>query len=122
MEQQQAGRAESPGGPTKRRLAPHLGAELSGLPLGADPGPETIGILRDALRDHLLLVLPDQALTAAALRDFVSHFGPLFRHHDDEGVIHADGLPEVLEMRKEPDGARLFGGSDWHADVTFRKP
>jgi taurine dioxygenase len=37
-------------------------------------------------------------------------------------VIHADGLPEVLEMRKEADGDRLFGGSDWHADVTFRNP
>jgi taurine dioxygenase len=25
-------------------------------------------------------------------------------------------------MRKQVDGARLFGGSDWHADVTFREP
>ena len=25
-------------------------------------------------------------------------------------------------MRKEPDGGRLFGGSGWHADVTFRRP
>ena len=25
-------------------------------------------------------------------------------------------------MLKEPDGTRLFGGSDWHADVTFRRP
>ena len=78
--------------------------------------------IRTALRDHLLLVVPAQSLTAAELRAFVGHFGPLFRHHDDEGVIHAEGLPEVLEMRKEPDGQRLFGGSDWHADVTFRKP
>ena len=25
-------------------------------------------------------------------------------------------------MLKEPEGKRLFGGSDWHADVTFRDP
>ena len=68
------------------------------------------------------MVFPDQDLSAAALRDFVSRFGPLFIHHDDDGVLLSDGLPEVLEMRKEPDGKRLFGGSDWHADVTFRKP
>jgi len=37
-------------------------------------------------------------------------------------VLAADGIPEVLEMRKEADGPRLFGGSDWHADITFRKP
>jgi len=49
-------------------------------------------------------------------------FGPLFLHHADEGVIFADGLAEVLEMRKEADGTRLFGGSDWHTDVSFRKP
>ena len=43
-------------------------------------------------------------------------------HHADEGVLHADGLTEVLEMRKEPDGGRLFGGSGWHADVAVRRP
>jgi taurine dioxygenase len=52
----------------------------------------------------------------------VRYFGPLFLHHADEGVLFVDGVPEVLEMRKEADGTRLFGGSDWHADVTFRKP
>jgi len=69
-----------------------------------------------------VVVLRGQDLSAREQRELVAHFGPLFQHHADEGVIFADGLPEVLEMRKEPDGARLFGGSDWHSDVTFRKP
>ena len=108
--------------PAIRPLAPHLGAELHGLRLSAAPDEESLDALRKALRDHLVLLLGEQSLSPAELRDLVAHFGPLFRHHDDEGVIRAEGLPEVLEMRKEPEGQRLFGGSDWHADVTFRKP
>ncbi|MEM7170526.1 MAG: TauD/TfdA family dioxygenase [Pseudomonadota bacterium] len=105
-----------------RPLTPHLGAVLSGLTLSGQPDPATLKILRTALAEHLVLVIPDQDLSPAVLRDFVGHFGPHFLHHADEGVIFAEGLPEVLEMRKEPDGARLFGGSDWHADVTFQNP
>ncbi|MEM7224732.1 MAG: TauD/TfdA family dioxygenase [Pseudomonadota bacterium] len=108
--------------PIVEPITPHLGAVLRGVRIGPEPDPETLAAIRGALARHLVLVIEDQALSAMGLRGFVSHFGPLFHHHDDVGVIHADGLPEVLEMRKEPDGARLFGGSDWHADVTFRKP
>ena len=100
----------------------HLGAVLRGITLGGSPGAEALAVIKTALARHLVLVFEDQDLAPAALRDFTAHFGPLFHHHDDEGVIRAEGVPEVLEMRKEPDGERLFGGSDWHADVTFRKP
>ena len=103
-------------------LTPHIGAVLRGVTLSGSPDAETLATVRAALDRHLVLAIEDQALTPADLRDFTAQFGPLFHHHDDEGVIRADGVPEVLEMRKEPDGARLFGGSDWHADVTFRKP
>ena len=108
--------------PTIEPLTPHLGAVLRGVRLSGRPDADTFARVRAALDRHLVLVLEDQALSAAELRAFTGHFGPLFLHHDDVGVIHADGLPEVLEMRKEPDDRRLFGGSDWHADVTFRKP
>lgn len=103
-------------------ISPHMGAYVSGLTLSGKPSKETIKDLKQSLADHLVLVIPRQTLSATELRDFVSCFGPLFYHHADEGVIYCDGLPEVLEMRKEPDGTRLFGESDWHADVTFRKP
>ncbi len=103
-------------------LTPHLGAVLHNITLSAAPDDATLDALRAALANHLVVVVKGQQLSAAELRDFVAHFGPLFRHHRDAGVLLADGLPEVLEMRKEPDGVRLFGGSDWHADVTFQKP
>lgn len=103
-------------------MAPGIGAVLHGVTLRSRPAEQTLSAIRAALARHLVLVLPDQKLTAAELRDFTACFGPLFLHHADDGVIHAEGIPEVLEMRKEPDGTRLFGGGDWHADVTFRSP
>lgn len=101
---------------------PHFGVSVSGLNQKLLGEKSTFKIIRKLLANHLVVSIHDQELTALQLRDFVRQFGPLFHHHADEGVLFAEGLPEVLEMRKEPDGTRLFGGSDWHADVTFRNP
>jgi taurine dioxygenase len=103
-------------------ISPVLGVYVEGLSLKSEPGAETAARIRALLEKHQVVILRNQALEAIELRDLVSHFGPLFHHHADEGVLHADGLAEVLEIRKEPEGTRLFGGADWHADVTFRKP
>ncbi len=103
-------------------VSPVLGVYVEDYDVKAHPLSETAAMIRELLDEHLVVVVRGQDLSALQQRDLVSEFGPLFLHHADEGVIHADGLPEVLEMRKEPDGARLFGGSDWHADVTFRRP
>lgn len=94
---------------------------MSDINLAVDPAGSTPSI-QSALNDHLVLVFKNQSLSPAQLRDFVLGFGPLFLHHSDEGVLPCEGVPEVLQMLKEPDGDRLFGGGDWHADVTFRKP
>ena len=103
-------------------ISPVIGARIEGLNLTASPLQDEIRFLEQQLADHLVLVLPDQYLEPAELASLVGHFGPLFEHHADEGVLYAQGTKTVLEMRKEPDDERLFGGSDWHADVTFRKP
>jgi len=105
-----------------RPITPHIGSLMPGLELSAQPDAATLAAIRTVLAHRLVLVFENQSLTSTALRDFVRHFGPLYCHHVDEGIIFADDLPEVLEMRKEPDGAKLFGGSNWHADVTFLKP
>ena len=103
-------------------ITPCVGAVVRGVSLGDGAAVDTLHTIRKALARHLVLVFEDQRLGAHQLRDFVAHFGPLFRHHADEGVMFVDGSPEVLQMVKEPDGTRLFGGTCWHADVTFRKP
>ncbi len=103
-------------------VSPVLGVYVDDFDFTATASLDAATKIRELLDQHLVVVVRGQDLSPEQQRDLVREFGPLFRHHADEGVIFADGLPEVLEMRKEPDGARLFGGSDWHADVTFRKP
>ena len=113
---------EKPAAAKLHPLSPHVGAVVRGLRIGSKTEPGVLTFIRAALADHLVLFIKGQDLTPEALRDFTANFGPPFYHHSDEGVIRAPGVPEVLEMRKEPDGERLFGGTCWHADVTFRKP
>ncbi|GAB5467339.1 MAG: TauD/TfdA family dioxygenase [Rhodospirillales bacterium] len=103
-------------------MTPRLGALVRGAHFDGAPNPETRAAVKALLDRHLVCVFADQSLDPAQLRDFTGAFGPIFLHHGDEGVLYAEGVPEVLEMRKEPDGKRLFGGSDWHADVTFQQP
>ena len=103
-------------------VSPVLGVYVEGLSVGDKNMAQAATQIKAWLDQYLVVVLRGQSLTPIQQRELVRYFGPLFLHHADEGVIHADGIPEVLEMRKEADGARLFGGSDWHADVTFRKP
>lgn len=97
-------------------LTAHIGAVL-GSPV--DPAPlSEIELIRSALADHLVVVLPGQTMDPRSLDAFMDAFGPAHIHHEDQGVVHVAGLPSVLELRKDPDGA-LFGGSGWHADATF---
>ena len=111
-----------PAAPGVNFVSPVLGVYVDDYRVGADNLNSAAAQIRDWLDEYLVVILRGQSLDARVQKDLVKQFGPLFVHHQDEGVLHVDGVPEVLEMRKEPDGTRLFGGSDWHADVTFRKP
>ena len=108
--------------PVLESTSPVLGVYVDGFDVASQPLPEAAQRVREWLDRYLVVVVRNQSFDAETQRDLVAHFGPLFLHHADEGVLPVTGCPEVLEMRKEPDGRRLFGGSDWHADVTFRKP
>ena len=79
-------------------IAPGIGSVLHGVRLSARPDPGVIAAIRAALAQRLVLVLHDQDLSAAALRDFTSRLGPLFVHHADEGVLH-----EALDHLDEED-------------------
>jgi len=106
---------------TVQPITPHLGAWASGVSIGADQD-HAARELQKVLDDHLVVAVADQSVSPVELREFTRQLGPLFIHHADEGVLHCEDAPEVLRMLKEPDGDRLFGGGDWHADVTFRNP
>jgi len=102
--------------------SPVLGVYVDGLQISENCLAQAATRISSWLDQYLVVVVRGQDLTALQQRELVRQFGPLFLHRVDRGVIFVEGVPEVLEMRKEADGKRLFGGSDWHADVTFRKP
>ena len=99
-----------------------LGAEVRGLDL-TRPLTETKTVaLRQALLQHLLLVFPEQHLTAGQLVDFCRCFGPITRHILDQFYHPEDHdlciISNVLESGK---GRATVGsaGSYWHSDLSY---
>ena len=100
-------------------IAGALGAEVSGVDLGAgrDPGDDCIGEIRRALLDHLVLHFRDQELSPEALKALGRRFGALSIHP------HYRPLPghrEILPVLKEPEATENIGGI-WHSDVSFQE-
>ena len=62
---------------------------------------------------------PQHSTAAAMLRTMAGRLVSLLSLFAGVSSVRAydPSIPEI-----EADGARLFGGSDWHADITFRKP
>ena len=103
-------------------LGAALGAEVRGLDL-TRPLTETKTVaLRQALLQHLLLVFPEQHLTAGQLVDFCRCFGPITRHILDQFYHPEDHdlciISNVLESGK---GRATVGsaGSYWHSDLSY---
>ena len=103
-------------------ITPHLGAVVHGFDLQRPMNGGQRERFLDAMARRLVLVAEDLDLSPVALRDLATGFGPAHMHHPDEGVVFAEGLPEVLELRRDASSAHVFGGGGWHADVTFQKP
>src|SRR6185312_1975107 len=58
-------------------LHPHIGAEVTGFDAAQALDDQTLAELWRAIDAHSVLVLHDQALSDAQLKDFVARFGPL---------------------------------------------
>jgi len=100
---------------TVNRIAGALGAEISGVDLSQKLSDETIGEIRQALRDNLVIFFRDQNLTPGQHLAFGRRFGELQVHDFVEGM---DDNQEILEVRKEEWETRNFGGG-WHTDVSY---
>lgn len=96
-------------------IAGALGAEVSGVDLSRSLPDATIGEIRRALLDHLVIFFHDQQLTPEQHLAFGRRFGTLQVHDFVEAMA---GYPEILEVRKEPEEKRNFGGG-WHTDVSY---
>ena len=97
-----------------RPLAGALGAEILGADLAA-LDDATFGEIHQALLDHLVIFFRAQNLSIEAQKAFGERFGPLYVH---PYVAPIEGYPEVVEIIKEADDEKNFGGN-WHADLTY---
>ena len=98
---------------TVKRLAPALGAEVTGIDLATLAGDD-IPRLTQLLHKHMVLFFPGQFMSAEDQIGFGRHFG------------HLEGHPNLKERTPEehPELFRLAASSggiadEWHTDLTF---
>jgi taurine dioxygenase len=98
------------------KIAGALGAEISGVDLAkSNLDDEVIGEIRQALVDNCVIFFRDQNLTPDQHLAFGRRFGELQVHDFVEGM---EDNQQILEVRKEADEMRNFGGG-WHSDVSY---
>ena len=97
------------------RIAGALGAVISGVDLATELDDGTIGAIRRALLEHQVIFFHDQHLTPEQHLNLGRRFGELQIHEFVEGSTLD---PRIIEVRKEPQDTRNFGGG-WHTDVSY---
>lgn len=99
-------------------VAGNIGAEISGLDIGAPIGEQARTELRHALTEHLVLFFHDQPLTPEQQIAFGRNFGELHIH---PYIPPLAGYPEVMALRSRPTGpARMaYQSNRWHTDLTY---
>jgi len=101
-----------------RPISGALGAVIWDLDLSRPLEEDTVGAIRQALLEYLVIFFRGQSLEPDQLVEFGRRFGELEGHEFVEGM--ADH-PEVLELIKEADETGFNFGGEWHTDVTFRE-
>ncbi|MDE0728424.1 MAG: TauD/TfdA family dioxygenase, partial [Alphaproteobacteria bacterium] len=77
-----------------------IGAEISGVDISEPLPAETIGEIRQALLDHLVIFLRDQQITPEQQIAFVSRFGEPDIYPFVKGL---EGYPEITPVLKLPE-------------------
>ncbi len=115
-------------------LSPHLGAEVTGVDLGAGLGGNLVQSLRQTWLDHggFMVIRGQQNLSTEAHIAFGAAMGPLFGAPDQPPLqdtvsryIHPDH-PEIYRVSNKLDDTgqplgRKGAGTYWHSDVSFRE-
>jgi taurine dioxygenase len=96
-------------------LTSALGAEIEGVDLSEPLDNRTAETVHRAFLDHQVIFFRDQGITPDQHKDFARRFGPLNVH---PYVKALDGHPEILEVFKDSNDSKNFGGL-WHIDMSF---
>ena len=96
-------------------IAGALGAEISGVDLLDDLDDLTIGRIRQAWLDHLVIFFRDQPLPPAEFLAFARRFGEVIEYPFVKGI---EGHPEIIPVVKLEHERVNFGGV-WHSDTSY---
>ncbi len=114
-----------------RPIMPGFAAEIAGLDLAHPIDDSTVTVLWSAIDRFAVLVLRDQHLTDAQLRDFAARFGPLEigrsalrpgrRRLAIPQIGDISNLDEDSNVRAPDDRRRLdsLGNRLWHTDASY---
>ena len=100
------------------RVAPvagALGAEIAGVDLSAPLGDATLGEIRHAWLDHLVVCFRDQDLDCDQFLAFAKRIGTPSEYPFVPGL---EGYPQIVAVTKLPQERSNFGGI-WHSDTTY---
>src|SRR4030095_2351102 len=107
------------------KLAPALGAEISGIDLHVPIDDATLSSLKDAWASHLVLRFRGQALTDPQLLAFSRLLGPLDPPGPNPyGKPFLEEFPEInvisnVKVGGAPIGNLGDGEAVWHCDMTY---
>jgi len=92
-----------------------LGAEISGVDLSNELEDQTLGVLRRAWLEHLVLLFRDQPLTPPQFLAFARRFGEIIEYPFVKGL---EEYPEIIPVVKLEHERINFGGV-WHSDTAY---
>lgn len=100
---------------TVEPIAGALGAEIGGVSIADELDDATIGEIRQALLDNLVIFFRDQELPVDRHKAFTRRFGDLFIHPNYQ-LGQED--KEMVYLLRRP-GDTSVAGEKWHADTTM---
>src|SRR5262245_10592253 len=92
-----------------------LGAEISGLDLAKDLDDQTVGLLRSAWLEHLVLFFRDQPLAPDRFLAFARRFGEIIEYPFVKGLEEHPEIIPVVKLEHE----RINFGGVWHSDTAY---
>jgi len=106
-------------------LTPHIGAEIRGIDLRAQPDEETIAAIQQAWLDHLVIIFPGQKLSQEDLVRVTRYFGEQAQHSRPAKYFpkgYSSLLPGIMLISNirengEPIGALPDGEMMFHHDM-----
>ena len=98
-----------------RPIAGALGAEIEGVDMARDLDAEVVGEVRQALLDHLVIFLREQAVTPLQQLAFARKFGEPIEYPQLKGLPESPLITPVVKLE---DQRNNFGGI-WHSDTTY---